>query len=172
MQGAFNIKRYLPRSEKYWIKVQDHFFADNLYENHENFVDTAIYTTSNNDKLLSLMAGSVIKHFRIWTSINFIGSVEARELASKKRNKGFFSFTTLNRDGNLVNGEAKLEGKNICWKDTPVLVNADDSIINTVPGSDKMTTGAHSDIYNPRIGRFLWNVINECTILNQAPETN
>lgn len=151
LQGAFRFKRYISPTKG----------DRNYYENHKKFVDTAIYTTSENDDILNLMAIEVKKKLSLTSPWIYIGSKLAWKTA-KDGHDDRFAFAKLDSQGSI-------KDKRYCKSDLPVLVNADKIITHIIPGTDP-DGGAHSDIYKKEIGRFLWEAIRDCTMMPAQPD--
>lgn len=62
--------------------------------------------------------------------------------------------------------DGRIAQKEFCDKgNKPVLVNAENVIRHNIPGTGG---DAHSDIYSMKIGRFLWQVIRDCTVERES----
>lgn len=127
-------------AERYVPDRDQYFYAD-----HDKFVAAAIYTVSKNDK--------AVEH-----PFRYIGSEKARKHALDNFGS-YFSFSFLGDDGRIAQ-------KEFCDKgNKPVLVNAENVIRHNIPGTGG---DAHSDIYSMKIGRFLWQVIRDCTVERES----
>lgn len=153
LQGAFTMGRYAP----------EHF-----YHRNKRRVKTAIFTTSEHDKILNKLNGIFYEEtknplkkmvyfvtkpltaFMRKTLYLTIGSELARDTA--KNYPDLYSLAMADADG-------KLEKLDKCGDGKPVLVNAD-HLINRDPLGGP--GGAHSDVYRKEMGTFLWNVIQKC----------
>ena len=147
LQGAFPAERYVPNKSS----------EGGPYRNHSKVVENAFFTTSKYDKAVKISAVAAGL-----TKKTYIGAGKTLKKAKKGKYGDVFSFAKINDKGDFEDGLNCSVGK-------PILVDAGDAIKTNRPGTGG---GAHSDIYDGEIGRFLWQIINECTILNQAPETN
>lgn len=138
LQGAFTANRFANG-----VGASDAPYRDF----HSRFVTNSVFTTSDNDQAV----GKIIKYLRV----QYIGAGKFYRNSQKRRYRGIFSQLALNSSGNFSGPEAEWK-RILCARDKVKLVDANNVVRLNVPGTGGK---AHSDIYTPQIGRFVWNLV-------------
>jgi len=132
LQGAFSMNRFLPDDEKGREGTPFRFYRESA--------NLVLMTNSQYDTALTSQKLST-----------FIGIEKARE--KSKKYKGTFTEIGLTDTGDWEDSE---KFRQVSTQNKVILVNSDKIINCEKPGTGG---GSHSDVYNPEVGRFIWNAV-------------